>query len=108
MDLQHEIREYSWRRRFEAGGHRPGVAEFWRRVLWGRWSIAIGLSLAFGIMRLVNIAHGDLIVLCAYVAMVGSAAFLNQEIVCQTRMPKMISRIAKMPATIARITPSTA
>ena len=29
---------------------------------------AIGLSLAFGIMRLVNIAHGDLIVLCAYVA----------------------------------------
>lgn len=31
---------------------------------------AIGLSLAFGIMRLVNIAHGDLIVLCAYVAMI--------------------------------------
>jgi branched-chain amino acid transport system permease protein len=31
---------------------------------------AIGLSLSFGIMRLVNIAHGDLIVLSAYVAMV--------------------------------------
>lgn len=31
---------------------------------------AIGLSLAFGIMRLVNIAHGDLIVLSAYVALV--------------------------------------
>jgi branched-chain amino acid transport system permease protein len=30
---------------------------------------AIGLSLAFGIMRLVNIAHGDLIVLSAYVAL---------------------------------------
>jgi branched-chain amino acid transport system permease protein len=30
---------------------------------------AIGLSLAFGIMRLVNIAHGDLIVLSAYIAM---------------------------------------
>jgi branched-chain amino acid transport system permease protein len=29
---------------------------------------AIGLSLAFGIMRLVNIAHGDLIVLSAYIA----------------------------------------
>ena len=28
---------------------------------------AIGLSLSFGIMRLVNIAHGDLIVLSAYV-----------------------------------------
>ena len=31
---------------------------------------AIGLSLSFGIMRLVNIAHGDLIVLSAYVAFV--------------------------------------
>jgi branched-chain amino acid transport system permease protein len=31
---------------------------------------AIGLSMSFGIMRLVNIAHGDLIVLAAYVAMV--------------------------------------
>jgi branched-chain amino acid transport system permease protein len=30
---------------------------------------AIGLSLAFGIMRLVNIAHGDLIVLSAYIAL---------------------------------------
>lgn len=31
---------------------------------------AVGLSLSFGIMRLVNIAHGDLIVLSAYVALV--------------------------------------
>jgi len=31
---------------------------------------AIGLSMSFGIMRLVNIAHGDLIVLAAYVALV--------------------------------------
>ena len=31
---------------------------------------AIGLSLSFGIMRLVNIAHGDLIVLSAFVALV--------------------------------------
>jgi branched-chain amino acid transport system permease protein len=30
---------------------------------------AVGLSLSFGIMRLVNIAHGDLIVLAAYVAL---------------------------------------
>ena len=29
---------------------------------------AAGLSLIFGVMRLVNIAHGDLIVLAAYVA----------------------------------------
>src|SRR3979409_1517409 len=32
---------------------------------------AAGLSLIFGIMRLVNIAHGDLIVLAAYLALVG-------------------------------------
>lgn len=31
---------------------------------------AIGLSLGFGIMRLVNIAHGDLIVLAAYIGLV--------------------------------------
>lgn len=31
---------------------------------------ATGLSLIFGVMRLVNIAHGDLIVLAAYVALV--------------------------------------
>ena len=31
---------------------------------------ATGLSLMFGIMRLVNIAHGDLIVLAAYVGLV--------------------------------------
>ena len=35
---------------------------------------AIGLSLSFGIMRLVNIAHGDLIVLAAYLALVSGAA----------------------------------
>jgi branched-chain amino acid transport system permease protein len=33
---------------------------------------AIGLSMSFGIMRLVNIAHGDLIVLSAYVALLVS------------------------------------
>jgi branched-chain amino acid transport system permease protein len=31
---------------------------------------AIGLSMSFGIMRLVNIAHGDLIVLSAYMALI--------------------------------------
>ena len=31
---------------------------------------AIGLSMSFGIMRLVNIAHGDLIVFSAYVALI--------------------------------------
>lgn len=31
---------------------------------------AAGLAIIFGVMRLVNIAHGDLIVLAAFVAMV--------------------------------------
>lgn len=36
---------------------------------------AAGLSLVFGIMRLVNLAHGDLIVLGAYVILGGAQAF---------------------------------
>jgi branched-chain amino acid transport system permease protein len=36
---------------------------------------SVGLSLSFGIMRLVNIAHGDLIVLSAYVALVVVSGF---------------------------------
>src|SRR3954471_24602984 len=35
---------------------------------------ATGLALIFGVMRLVNIAHGDLIVLAAYVALVATQA----------------------------------
>ena len=47
---------------------------------------AIGLSMSFGIMRLVNIAHGDLIVLAAYVGLVavqstGLSPFLSLVIV---------------------------
>jgi branched-chain amino acid transport system permease protein len=37
--------------------------------------IACGLSLAFGVMRVVNIAHGDLAVCGAYLALVFSSAF---------------------------------
>ncbi len=36
---------------------------------------ATGLSLAFGVMRLVNIAHGDLIVLGAYLGLVATGVF---------------------------------
>ncbi len=36
---------------------------------------AAGLSLIFGVMRLVNIAHGDLIVLAAYVALMVTQGF---------------------------------
>ncbi len=37
-------------------------------------TFAAGLSLIFGVLRLVNIAHGDLIVLSAYVALVTAQA----------------------------------
>ena len=36
---------------------------------------AAGLSLIFGVMRLVNIAHGDLIVLAAYVSLIATQVF---------------------------------
>jgi branched-chain amino acid transport system permease protein len=40
-------------------------------LLGGLYSLfAIGLSLAYGVMRLVNIAHGDFIVLSAYVGLI--------------------------------------
>jgi hypothetical protein len=32
MNLEHEIREYSWRRRFEATGRRHRLTDLWRRV----------------------------------------------------------------------------
>ena len=35
---------------------------------------ATGLSVIFGIMRLVNLAHGDLIVLAAFLMLAASAA----------------------------------
>lgn len=44
-------------------------------LLGGRYALmAIGLSLAFGVMRLVNVAHGDFIVLAAYLALVCTTA----------------------------------
>ncbi len=44
-------------------------------LLGGLYAIfAAGLSLIFGVMRLVNIAHGDLIVLAAYVALLVTTA----------------------------------
>ena len=56
-------------------------------LLGGFYSLfAIGLSMSFGIMRLVNIAHGDFIVIAAYVGMVavqstGLSPFLSLVIV---------------------------
>lgn len=49
---------------------------------------AAGLSLIFGVMRLVNIAHGDLVVLAAYVALV---------VVQMTGLHPLVSAIIVVP-----------
>jgi branched-chain amino acid transport system permease protein len=51
---------------------------------------AAGLSLIFGVMRLVNIAHGDLIVLAAYLALVTATALgLNPVVALIIVVPAM-------------------
>ncbi len=53
---------------------------------------AAGLSLVFGIMRLVNLAHGDLIVLAAFLILVlASALGLNPFIAALVAMPVMFA-----------------
>ncbi|QPC90184.1 branched-chain amino acid ABC transporter permease [Mesorhizobium sp. INR15] len=53
---------------------------------------AAGLSLVFGIMRLVNLAHGDLIVLAAFLILVlVSALGLNPFIAALVAMPLMFA-----------------
>lgn len=49
---------------------------------------AAGLSLIFGVMRLVNIAHGDLIVLAAYIAM---------EVIKLSGLPPLLALIFVVP-----------
>lgn len=53
---------------------------------------AAGLSLIFGVMRLVNIAHGDLIVLSAYIAM---------EVIKLTGLPPLAALIFVVPVMAA-------
>ena len=53
---------------------------------------AAGLSLIFGVMRLVNIAHGDLIVLAAYIAM---------EVIRQSGLPPLVALIFVVPVMAA-------
>jgi len=53
---------------------------------------AAGLSLIFGVMRLVNIAHGDLIVLAAYLALVTATTLgLNPIVALVIVVPAMAS-----------------
>lgn len=59
-------------------------------LLGGRYALfATGLSLGFGIMRLVNIAHGDLIILAAYVAL---------STVAVTAMHPLVALVVVVPA----------
>ncbi len=53
---------------------------------------AAGLSLIFGVMRLVNIAHGDLIVLAAYIAM---------EVIRLSGLPPLLALIFVVPVMAA-------
>ena len=51
---------------------------------------AAGLSLVFGVMRLVNLAHGDLIVLAAFIILVITSALgLNPFVAALLAMPIM-------------------
>ncbi|NEX46647.1 branched-chain amino acid ABC transporter permease [Pseudotabrizicola algicola] len=53
---------------------------------------AAGLSLVFGIMRLVNLAHGDLIVLGAYLILgIGTATGLNPFVAAALALPLMFA-----------------
>lgn len=53
---------------------------------------AAGLSLVFGIMRLVNLAHGDLIVLAAYLILgIGTVLGLNPFVAALIAMPIMFA-----------------
>ncbi|MFT3975202.1 MAG: branched-chain amino acid ABC transporter permease [Amaricoccus sp.] len=53
---------------------------------------AAGLSLVFGIMRLVNLAHGDLIVLAAYLILgIGTVTGLNPFAAALLAMPLMFA-----------------
>ncbi|MGV8949883.1 MAG: branched-chain amino acid ABC transporter permease [Cypionkella sp.] len=53
---------------------------------------AAGLSLVFGIMRLVNLAHGDLIVLAAYLILgIGTVTGLNPFLAALLALPVMFA-----------------
>jgi branched-chain amino acid transport system permease protein len=61
-------------------------------LLGGLYSLyATGLSVIFGIMRLVNLAHGDLIVLGAFLILVATAAGVPLVAACAVVIPLMFA-----------------
>jgi branched-chain amino acid transport system permease protein len=61
-------------------------------LLGGLYSLyATGLSVIFGIMRLVNLAHGDLIVLGAFLILAATAAGVPLVVACALVVPLMFA-----------------
>ncbi len=61
-------------------------------LLGGLYSLyANGLSVIFGIMRLVNLAHGDLIVLGAFLILAATAAGVPLILACAVEVPLMFA-----------------
>ena len=60
--------------------------------------IAAGLSLIFGVMRLVNIAHGDLIILAAYLGLTIATALGLYPL---TALLIVVPQIVEMPDIVA-------
>ena len=61
-------------------------------LLGGLYSLyATGLSVIFGIMRLVNLAHGDLIVLGAFLILVATSAGVPLIVACAVVVPIMFA-----------------
>jgi branched-chain amino acid transport system permease protein len=61
-------------------------------LLGGLYSLyATGLSVIFGIMRLVNLAHGDLIVLAAFLILAATSAGIPLIVACAVVVPIMFA-----------------
>ena len=61
-------------------------------LLGGLYSLyATGLSVIFGIMRLVNLAHGDLIVLGAFLILAATSAGVPLPVACAVVVPLMFA-----------------
>jgi branched-chain amino acid transport system permease protein len=73
-------------------GHELATAIVTGILLGGLFAVtALGLSLVFGVMRLINLVHGELVILGAYLAF---------EISTHTSIDPLVSLIAVVPAVI--------
>ena len=66
--------------------------------------IALGLSLVFGVMKLINVAHGDLVILGTYFAffiMTGEASGHKYAIISNLGIDPLLSLVVTMPLLFA-------